>query len=416
MTPASTRPVTNFDHHLPELKEDVIGTFRALRELHPISWSEHYGGFWIVVAKEHVQRIARDPETFSSARPDPNVCSLTMPPSPSPLPYLPEESNPPEFLRYRQPFNALLSPSAVERMTSRVHGWVHSFVDEFIEAGRCDLAHDLAGPVPACVTLELLGLPVEYWHRYAETLHALPSSAPGSQRLAKAQEGMGQIAAELQAAIAEKRTQPQDDVVSFLIRWGEDGERFTDAELFSMLTLAVIGGVDTTASLTTHALVHLARHPEDRAKLLDDPALLESATEEFLRMYPPAMGHVRTITKDVEIGGCQMRAGERVFMSWAAANVDPEAFPDADRFVIDRFPNRHFSFGTGIHRCAGSHLARLMFKTMLTAVLDRLPDYQIDEDGLIPYPDWSTVSGWDTIPATFTPGRRVSASSISTPK
>ena len=138
--------------------------------------------------------------------------------------------------------------------------------------------------------------------------------------------------------------------------------------------------------------------------LVADGALLDSATEEFLRFYPPARTHARTVTHDVEFAGCPMHAGT-VLLSEISANRDGRSFPDADRFVIDRFPNRHVSFGCG-SRFPGSHLARLEFRTKIRRVLDRLPDFVLDEAGVQEYPNWSMLGGWAAIPVTFTAGPR----------
>jgi cytochrome P450 len=159
-----------------------------------------------------------------------------------------------------------------------------------------------------------------------------------------------------------------------------DGELLSVDDATSIVLLTIGGGVDTTTALTSAAFVHLGRYDDDRKRLIADPSLIDSATEEFLRVYPPARTHARTVAHDAEFGGCEMHAGERVLLSEISANRDDRSFPDPDRFIIDRFPNRHVSFGVGIHRCPGSHLARLEFKTMIRRVLDRLPDFVLDED------------------------------------
>jgi cytochrome P450 len=132
-----------------------------------------------------------------------------------------------------------------------------------------------------------------------------------------------------------------------------------------------------------------------------------TATEEFLRYYPPARTHARTVTEDFEFEGCRMRKGDRVLLSEVSSGRDHAAFPDADTFVIDRNPNRHLSFGVGLHRCVGSHLARIEFAEVLTQILQRLPDFEIDVGAVVEYPNWASVGGWAKLPATFTPGPRV---------
>jgi cytochrome P450 len=156
----------------------------------------------------------------------------------------------------------------------------------------------------------------------------------------------------------------------------------------------------------TSTLVHLSQHPDQRRRLIKDPSLWETATEEFLRRYPPIRSHARTVTAAVEIGGCPMRPGDRVLISERSACHDEEAFLHADEVILDRFPNRHVAFGLGIHRCAGMHLARLQYRQLVTAVLARMPDYRVDETQLAQYPVQGAVAGWASAPATFTPGPR----------
>ncbi len=149
--------------------------------------------------------------------------------------------------------------------------------------------------------------------------------------------------------------------------------------------------------------VGLAQYPANRERLIDEPNLFPLATEEFLRFYPPARARKRIVAVDTEFGGVEMKKGDSVLLSEAAAGRDESEFPNADEFVIDRNPNRHLSFGVGIHRCPGSHLARIVFSEMITAVLQRMPDYEITLDDVTEYPDWAMVGGWQRIPATFTP-------------
>ena len=163
-------------------------------------------------------------------------------------------------------------------------------------------------------------------------------------------------------------------------------------------------------ALTAHSMEWLSQHPQERERLSRDRAtLLDSATEEFLRFFTPAPGDGRTFSDDVEIEGTRFKEGERLWISWAMANRDPSVFADPNEIVLDRKGNRHFSFGLGVHRCIGSNVARTVFKSMLTAVLDRMPDYECDPEGTVHYETIGVIQGMRHLPATFTPGRRVGA-------
>ena len=156
-------------------------------------------------------------------------------------------------------------------------------------------------------------------------------------------------------------------------------------------------------------LHHLGTHPADRARLLDDPDLIAAAVEEFLRFYSPSETLTRTATRDVELGGRQIRRGDVVFISWVAANHDPSVFEGADDVRIDRAVNKHLAFGLGGHRCIGSSIARIESELMLGDVLRRIGDYEIDADGFKPYPGNLLMTGVVSMPVTFTPSARIGA-------
>jgi cytochrome P450 len=174
--------------------------------------------------------------------------------------------------------------------------------------------------------------------------------------------------------------------------------------------LVIGGGFDTTTALTAHSLEWLSENPGERDRLRRDlDTLLDPATEEFLRYFTPAPGDGRTFSDDVELDGSRFKEGERLWISWAMANRDASVFHEPDSVVLDRKGNRHFSFGIGVHRCIGSNVARTVFKSMLTAVLDRMPDYHCDPDAAVHYETIGVIQGMRKLPATFTPGRRIGA-------
>ena len=186
-----------------------------------------------------------------------------------------------------------------------------------------------------------------------------------------------------------------------------DDRPVTDDEVFAMVDLLLSGGVGTTASLVSNTVVWLYQNPAVRQDLIDHPEKMDRAIEEFLRFFSPTQGLARTVTTDVEFEGCPMKKGDRVLLSWASANRDPELFESPDELDIERWPNRHTAFGIGIHRCAGSHLGRAMARELLSQIINRMGDYVVDLDALVPYPHQGTNNGWTSIPATFTPGPRV---------
>jgi len=219
-----------------------------------------------------------------------------------------------------------------------------------------------------------------------------------------------QMGLDLLNNMIEIRENPRPGLVNALVQMRIDGEPAPDIEIMGNLGLIIGGGFDTTTALTAHALEWLSQNPQQRELLSGEcDTLLDSATEEFLRFFTPAAGDGRTFSDDVEFDGTHFNEGERLWISWAMANRDPAVFPEPNRIIMDRKGNRHFSFGLGIHRCIGSNVARTVFKSMLTAVLDRMPDYRCDPEGTVHYETIGVIQGMRKLPATFAPGRRQSA-------
>ena len=179
-----------------------------------------------------------------------------------------------------------------------------------------------------------------------------------------------------------------------------DGEPVPDDLLVDVLKLVLAGGIDTTTGAAAGALVFLGEHPEHRRRLIDEPGLIETACEEFVRWVTPTPVLARTATCPVTIGGQQIGEHERVMTNLFAANRDPSTFDHPDEVVLDRTPNRHASFGFGIHRCVGANLARAELQTMLSCVLARMPDYRVDLTRARRYATAGVQNGWISVPAT----------------
>jgi cytochrome P450 len=402
---AIREPVVDFDLFAATDREGSDEAWREVREQCPVAWTERNGGHWIVNRYEEVATAFRDWEHFSSARTNPKYCAITLGDSVLPL-LTPEEIDPPDWYPLRRILAELLSPKASERLRPRVAHWVAHHLDEVIESGICDFVHDLACPVPAAVTLEWLGFPPSDWRAMSAAFHDTAAYTKGSPEFARASAAFPPVLGRISEELEDRRREPRDDAMTAIAYHEIDGEQIPRDVAESIVFMTVGGGVDTTTSLIGAALLHLCQFPDDRRRLLEDRDLLGTATEEFLRFYPPARTHARTVTTDLVFAGCPMRQGDRVVLSEISAGRDEAAFPDAAHFVIDRLPNRHLSFGMGIHRCPGAHLARIEFTEILDAIFTRMPDYEIDLDAVVEYPNWSVIGGWGRMPAVFTPGPR----------
>jgi cytochrome P450 len=400
------RPVIDFDYVKGNSQSESDAHWKALREKCPIGWSPLYGGHWVLSRYDEISEAFRNWELFSSKRVDPEYLGLEIIPMKMPL-MNPQELDPPVWTKYRRVLSPLLSPLAAERLQPQIAKWVSHYLDQVIETGQIDFVYDLASPVPGAIVLEWLGFPAEDWQRISRAFHNVTGHPPGSSEHERALEDLGWLEQRIAEEVADRRGRPRDDAICAIVNEDlDDGEPMSSEYAAAMVRVLIAGGVDTTTSVTASALVHLHFHPDDRQALIDEPTLIDHATEEFLRCYPPARTIARTVTKDVEFAGCSLYRGDRVLLSEASACYDERAFPDAERFLINRFPNRHLAFGMGIHRCPGSHLARLEFKEMLTQVLQRIPDYQVIEEDLVTYPSWGIVGGWSRATAVFTPGPR----------
>ena len=401
------RPVVDFDHQSEQHAADAPAAFRSLRQNSPVAWSEHHGGFWVITRYRDVFACLRDPATFTSGRfinADGQLDGgIAIPPLPFRM--VPDETDLPEWEAPRMLLSRALGPKMVVRFRDRARAVAVSLIDRHIASGSMDLVLHLANPLPAILTMELVGLPLDRWEAFADPFHAFPASRPGSVERQRAAEGIEWICGEISALAAERRKSPRQDLASAIVH-GQlaDGAPFTHEEAVEILVQVVAGGVDTTTSLTANAFWHLHAFRRDRERLIAEPGLLSLATEEFLRFYSPVQNEGRTVSRSVDVGGQEIPAGARVLLSLASANRDPEAFEDPESFIIDRAENLHAGFGLGIHRCVGSHFARLQFEIMVEAALARIPNYEVNEADMERYSSIGAVNGWGKMPVTFTPG------------
>jgi len=419
----STEPVTDddterkknryhFDRHTPEYRQRFTDVTAEMLDKCPVAWSDTYEGHWVAAGHSEVFELARSAEYLSNDHDPANErrgykgISIPTPDVGFRGGFL--EMDPPEQRHYRQLLNPYLSPAAVARWTPLVDEVIRASLNEKIETGRIDFVDDLANIAPAVLTLAMLGVPLKSWDIYCEPVHASVYTPPNSPDIARIQQSRMAMREDMSGQLARITANPRPGMISALAGAEINGTTPPEFELLGVIALIIGGGFDTTTALTSHALEWLSQHPGERAKLsAERGTLLDSATEEFLRFYTPAPGDGRTVTADCEIAGQQFKEGERVWLSWAMSNRDPEVFPDPNEVDLARTGNRHHSFGLGIHRCIGSNVARMVFKRMLIAVLDRMPDYVCDPAAAEHYQTIGIIQGMKHLPATFTPGPRI---------
>jgi cytochrome P450 len=350
--------------------------FRRMRADAPVCWcAERDGpGFWALTRHADVVAVSRDHATFSSyaggvMTPDLDAVGLAT----NRLMLL--NMDPPAHTKLRNLVNRGFTPRQVARLEPRMRELAAGIVAAVAPAGRCDFVAQVAGELPSAVIAELLGIPIEDGRRLYELTERMHTAGdPEGSRAAAAQ--MLGYAAELRQ---RKRAAPADDIATVLLEAEIEGERLGDFEFDIFFLLLINAGGDTTRNLVASGLLALLEHPAELEALRRDRALLPSAIEELLRWCVPVVQFRRTATRDAEVGGQRVRAGEKVVMFYPSANRDEAVFAEPDRFDVRRAPNPHVAFGGGgAHFCLGASLARLEIRCLFEAVLDRLHRIELD--------------------------------------
>ena len=395
------RAEVDLDHHSPEFREDPYGRFREIRESGcPVAHSGHYDGFWALVDYASVFDAARDDELFKS------YPSVGVPASGMPFPILPIESDPPHTQELREVTLRQFSPGSAERARPIAIEMTNAAIDEFIERGECDIVGELTTPLPARLILRLLNWDESRamdWVSWVHTTVHERAHEPDKAALA-GMELFGEISKQIEQRRAEGLG---DDLFSDILRGTLDGQPLDDVQITMYGFLMMLGGMDTTSGFTGNVLLRLCQDAELRSQLIADPSLIKKGTDEMLRVFTPSLGLARTVAQDTEFHGQPLRQGDRAILMWAAANRDPAMFEDPDKLDLSREnAKKQMAFGVGIHRCLGSHYAKMMFQVMLTQVLERLPDIELAGD-YERFQDAGEVYAVRKLPIKFTPGRRV---------
>ncbi len=375
----------NFDHTAPEYSQRAPEIWKEVRERCPVARSEKFGGLWAPLTYELVRQIAYDTETFSSWGAVVGTLPSTSPPPVGSAP--PITSDPPIHREARKILLPPFAPGPVAAMEEQIRDLCSSALDRLGEmppGSVLDGAADYAELIPVAVVARMLGIP----EKDDDLLRGFVYDLLEGVRLPDAEqfENRRAVDAFIDGLIAEERREPRGTLISYLMECEILGAKLSHKHLRGTILLVILAGADTTWSAIGATLHHLATHPEHRHRLIQDEGLMDTAVEEFLRAFAPvSMG--RTVTRDAEVGGCPMKKGEAVLLSYPAANRDPEVFPDPDEVVLDRAENRHAAFGLGRHRCIGSHLARLELRLAISEFLARFPDFELADPDQV---RWST--------------------------
>lgn len=364
---------TDFSHLEPEWSADPYPIQDDLRQRCPIAHTDRFGGGWLPTRYEDVAAIAYDTVRFSSRsiimgnfRPPHEIAPIGGSP--------PISSDPPFHHDARKLLLPAFTKTAVGRQEPATRAFCHSLIDAFDERDVIDAAHDYAQHIPMRVIADMLGFPPEDGPQFREfvenTLEGI--NLPPEERI----ERMTALFDYLLAQIHDHLGNPREDLTTFLINAELYGRKLDPSHVAGTMALLLIAGIDTTWSAIGSSLWHLARNPADLERLTAAPGLLPTATEEFLRAYAPVT-MARLVKQDMHWRGVDMKADDWILLSFPAANRDPAQFDRAGEVVIDREINRHAAFGLGIHRCVGSHLARMELRVALEVWLERIPSFTL---------------------------------------
>ncbi|SNQ46082.1 Cytochrome P450 [Frankia canadensis] len=390
-SPALTEPVDHF-------QDDVA----ALAARGPVLFSTAHGGHWVVTGYQEIFDVLRDPDLFSSWPNSlvPNGVART----------LPLEVDPPDHAVFRHLLQPLFSPTRMATLEPRIRAIAGELIDGFAPHGRAEFITAFAHELPARVFLALMGWPLSDAPLFSEctdiAVRGIPGASAEENEAARARAAQrmfayfGQVIADRRAGIGADEDDVTRQIIDAEVELAGQRRRLTDDELVNLFFLLLIAGLHTVQGTLAWSVQYLSRHPDQRRRLLDDPALIPAAVEELLRIEA-AVSPGRRVTRDTEFGGVTLKEGDRVLLVLASGNRDEREFDAPARLRIDRAPNRHLSFGVGPHRCIGSHLARVELRIALEEIHRRLPDYELDPEHP-PVSSPSQVRAVHELPIVFT--------------
>jgi cytochrome P450 len=402
----STEPPLSLYHLLdPDVLANPYPLYKRLRSEDPVHW-DPYLHAWVVTRYADVVEVLR---RFSAERTHtPEKLALLGMEELTPIARVMVRQmlflDPPQHTRVRRLAAAAFTPRRVAVLRSHIEEIANSLLDAVSARGEMDVMEDLAAPLPAIVTAEMLGVPVEDhrklkdWSQdFAEMLGNFQHNPGRAARVARSLEAM---TAYFQDAVRSQAKHPTEGLVNALTTAEVDGDRFTEEEVVANVIVTMVGGQETTTNLIGNGLLTLLRHPEEMEQLRRDPTLIETAVEELLRYESPSQHTARLAPDDVELGGRLIKRGQAVMAVMGAGNRDPERFPDPDQLDLARADNRHLAFGWASHFCFGAPLARIEGQIAFSALLRRLPHLQ-----LVPGPiTWRAnlgLRGLTALPVTF---------------
>ena len=386
----------------PALHADPYPAYARMRTEHPVHFDAQVGLWWLFRYAD-CEEALRSPK-LGSPWGTPEAIAGRLGDGPASL-YVRNTmlaQNPPVHTRLRGAVAKAFTPGAVEAMRPRVTEKINRLLDEVTAGGRSefDLANEVAYRIPISVVCEMLGVPAEHHDRFRSLIEenaAVIEPMPTPEQVAMADKASGQLMDFVSALAAERRVEPQDDLLSALVSVQGDGTALSDIELVANVSLLIAAGFCSTMQLIGNTVYLLLRHPEQLALVRSDPSRIPAAIEESLRFEPPVMMWPRSTIEDVSFGGRHIPAGSPLVTVLGSANRDETVHERADEFDITRPSSRHLTFGGAIHYCLGAPLARMESAIAVQTILARFPDLRLATD-TVEWLDNNTVRGLKELP------------------
>jgi cytochrome P450 len=366
----------------------------VLAERHPAFRSDFGPGFWVITDAQAIQAAYHDPATFSNAAIEPAE------PNPKHF-FIPEMLDPPEHTAWRQLLARDFSPTTVAGMTDEIRDTARRLIAEIAPQGGGDVLNLFARQFPTRIFMRKMGLPAEDLDQFLvwveQLLHLSVDEDPGRARRMKA---FSEVSDYFDEQIALRHSNPRDDLLSRAMTWTVGGEPISDTDMHAFCVLMFVAGLDTVPIAFGYSFYHLATHPDDRRAIVNDPALISTAVEEILRVYSFSQP-ARLATRDVVLAGCPIKAGEMAHLPLAVVNRDPSRYENPSEVDLNRKTTNHVTFGSGPHRCLGSHLARLELNIGLEEWHKVIPEYRL-ADGENPM-QFGTLYGPESMRLSWSP-------------
>jgi cytochrome P450 len=393
----SGNPMAGMD---PEFAAHPQPLFKVLRDETPVLSVPMPSGPGVLLSrKAEIMEALRHPEVFSS-----NMDAVDLK---NKRPMIPLQIDPPDHKKYRKLLDPIFAPRKMAAMEDEVAELVNQLIDGFIDDGEVDFAQRFSIPFPSQVFLTLLGLPLDELDRFLAMKDGIirPDHVTGSLYGTKKAQAHQQKVADatyeyFEMVLDEREKERRDDLLSHFLDAEVEGDRLSRNDILDICFLFLIAGLDTVTATLDCMYSFLAQNPEHRRQLVQDPELIPNAIEEMLRWETPVMGIARVAVADYELGGCPVHEGDQVMVMIGSANTDEAEFPDGDLVRFDRDVNPHIAFGGGIHRCLGSHLARMELRVALREWHRRIPEYEVEPGHTLVYTPG--IRSIETFPLRFT--------------